>query len=146
MTVEFELKSNGHAVTRFEANVAERVAMKKSRSGIPTAAGKGKTIAAMVRMTSAETGGDGWRGNAGSQPPGRGGVQVTPNAVTCQAVVALRDRLDDPQVSASYVDEIAVARDRLLSACPAPAEELDKDPQEQLEHGVAGQRRQPGVE
>lgn len=29
MTVEFELKSNGHAVTRFEANVAERVAMKK---------------------------------------------------------------------------------------------------------------------
>ncbi len=66
--------------------------------------------------------------------------------MTGQAVVALRDRLDDPQVSVSYFDQIAVARDRLLSACPVPAEELDKDPQEQLEHGVTGQRRQPGVE
>ena len=80
------------------------------------------------------------------EPPGRGGIQVTPDAVTGQAVVALRDRLDDPQVSVPHVDQIAVARDRLLSACPVPAEELDKDPQEQLEHGVAGPRRQPSVE
>jgi hypothetical protein len=71
---------------------------------------------------------------------------VTPGAVTGETVVALRNRLDHPQVSVSYIDEIAVARDRLLSACPVPAEELDKDPQEQLEHGVTGQRRKPGME
>lgn len=59
---------------------------------------------------------------AGSQPPGRSGVQVPPDAVAGQAVVALRDGLDDSQVSMSYVDEIAVARGRLLGTGPMPAE------------------------
>jgi hypothetical protein len=53
---------------------------------------------------------------------------VTPHAVTGKTVVALRDRLDDSEVSALDIDEVAVARYRLLRAGPVSAEHLDEDP------------------
>ena len=83
---------------------------------------------------------------AGSQPPGCCGVEMSPDAVTGQAVVAVGDGLDDAQVGMPDVDEIAVTWDRLVGAGPVSAKQLDEDPQEQLQHGVAGQRRQSGME
>ena len=64
-------------------------------------------------------GGEDSDGSSGLQPPGRGGVQVTPDAVTCQAVVALCDRFDDPQVSVSHVDQVAAGRGSAAGCLPS---------------------------
>src|SRR5262249_16117952 len=80
------------------------------------------------------------------QPPGGGSVQMTTNAVSRQAVVPGRYRPENPQVSMLNGDDVGPARQRLPGAGPVPAEQLDDDPQKQVQQRVAGQLRQSDVE
>ena len=64
---------------------------------------------------------------------------MTTDAVAGQAFVTVPDRLENPQVSALDGDDVAPGRQALPGAGPMPAEQLDDDPQEQLQQGIAGE-------
>src|ERR1700744_655075 len=81
-----------------------------------------------------------------SQPPGGGSIQMTTDAVAGQAIVAGGHRLENPQVSVLDGDDIGPTRQRLPGAGPVTAEQLDDDPEEQVQQGVSGQLCQPDVE
>ena len=71
---------------------------------------------------------------------------MTADAVTGQAVVAGGYRLENPQVSVLDGDDVGPGRQRLPGAGPVPAEQLDDDPEEQVQQCVAGQLCQSDVE
>ena len=64
---------------------------------------------------------------------------MTTDAVAGQAVVTVPDRVENPQVSALNGDDVAPGRQALPGAGPVPAEQLDDDPQEQIQQRIAGE-------
>ena len=64
------------------------------------------------------------------EPPGGGSVQVTTDAVAGKAVVAGRNRLENPKMSVLNRDDVAPGRQRLPGAGPVPSEQLDDYPKE----------------
>src|SRR3984957_12862043 len=80
------------------------------------------------------------------EPRGGRRIQMAPDPIAGQAVVASPYRLKNPQVSMLYGDDVAPSRQRLPGAGPMPAEQLDDDPQEKLQQRIAGKLRQSHVE
>src|ERR1700742_3818912 len=80
------------------------------------------------------------------EPPRRGGVQMTANAIAGQALVAGLDGVENPQVSVVNGKHVRPGRGRLPGARPVPAEQLDDDPKKEVQQRVAGQLRQSDAE